>query len=357
MHGRTITSFLLAVFLFGGRGSAQSIVSQVNWGSPSFNSDPASCPFMATPGLDIKSWPVYGTYSCPGGAQGNLQAWPDPLRASGEFVCASYIKWCQPVFTDPIRGVDGEGPYALVSVIERSFVNGGCQVFRETAVKSHTNRIWSNENLCVCNPCTQGYVQDCGDAGWISQDQCGCYTCVLTPIIFSIVDGARPTLSSPENGVLFDTCGSGRRERIPWPEPANDAAWLVLDRNKNGFVDDGTELFGNSTALNDGNRAANGYVALSELDANHDGQIDATDPRYAELRAWIDANRNGWSEPGELHAMSEIGLTSFSTLAAESRQQDRWGNLYRLRSETTWMSAPLQRFSYDVFLLAAPRRP
>ncbi len=303
MSQRTVTRLLLAVFLGGlatRPGGAQSIVSQVNWGNPTFT--PASCPFTPTIGYDTKSWPVYGTYSCPSGAQGNLAAWPDPLVAIGELACASYTRICPPLFTDPIRGVDGEGPYALVTVMERSLIEPSvCQVYNAYDVKSHTNRIWSTDNLCVCNPCTPGYVQDCGDAGWISQDQCGCYTCVLTPIIFSMADGARPTLSSGENGVLFDTCGSGRRERIPWPEPADAAAWLVLDRNKNGFVDDGTELFGNSTRLTDGSRATNGYLALSELDANQDGQIDVADPMYADLRAWVDHNRNGWSEVGELH--------------------------------------------------------
>lgn len=331
---------------------AQTLVSQVNWGSPQTSAP--SCPFQVSPTFvtDAKSWPTYGSYECPNGPSSNTDAWPNPLVAYGDLACVLGVRTCEPLFSDPVRGVDGQGPFASVTATERGLSGLACVNGPAEYAKSHTYNIYSNSHICVCNPCSPGYVQDCGDAGWHSQDQCGCYQCVLTPIIVSVAGGARPSLSGASEGVLFDAWGSGRRQLIAWPEPADAAAWLVLDRNGNGVIDNGTELFGNSTRLADGSRAANGYIALSELDSNQDGQVDSADPGYTQVQGWIDSNRNGLTEAGELRTLAEIGLAGISTVARESRERDRWGNVYRLRSESIWTTPPVRRFSYDVFLLA-----
>jgi hypothetical protein len=81
---------------------------------------------------------------------------------------------------------------------------------------------------------------------------------------------------------------------LGWPEGPDDA-WLAMDRNGNGIIDDGSELFGNTRNLRSGINAKHGYEVLAELDDNLDGKIDEADPAFRALLLWGDANRNGVS--------------------------------------------------------------
>ena len=58
---------------------------------------------------------------------------------------------------------------------------------------------------------------------------------------------------------------------------------MVWDRNNDGVINDGSELFGNNTDLDNGNKAAHGFAALADLDSNGDGVIDASDTAWTEL--------------------------------------------------------------------------
>jgi hypothetical protein len=66
---------------------------------------------------------------------------------------------------------------------------------------------------------------------------------------------------------------------------AAQTPWLVLDRNGDGAITI-DELFGDATPLADGTPAKNGFAALAQYDANHDGVIDAGDPIFAQLALW-----------------------------------------------------------------------
>lgn len=77
-------------------------------------------------------------------------------------------------------------------------------------------------------------------------------------------------------GGLFDLDGDGKLDRPAWV--AGDDALLALDRDGNGAIDDGRELFG------DQNGAADGFAELGRFDANGDGGIDAADPVFAKLK-------------------------------------------------------------------------
>lgn len=78
-----------------------------------------------------------------------------------------------------------------------------------------------------------------------------------------------------ENALDFDLDADGRRDRIS--APSGDDALLALDRDGNGRIDDGRELFG------DQNGAANGFAELARYDDNADGRIDASDAIYRRL--------------------------------------------------------------------------
>jgi len=75
---------------------------------------------------------------------------------------------------------------------------------------------------------------------------------------------------------------------------------LVLDRDGNGSIDNGRELFGDSIPLFGGGNTADGVAALAAKDTNLDGKVDANDARFANLRIWCDANQDGISQASEL---------------------------------------------------------
>ena len=124
---------------------------------------------------------------------------------------------------------------------------------------------------------------------------------------------ARYKLTSVEKSVLFDMNGDGTRERIAWVTDGNQTAFLAIDRNGNGIIDNGTELFGNHTMPS----VSNGFKALAELEKHKQngatpGTLDSEDSLFAKLLLWHDRNEDGVSVPDELSAASEnldgIGL-------------------------------------------------
>ena len=91
--------------------------------------------------------------------------------------------------------------------------------------------------------------------------------------------------SSPQDGYVFDIRANGKPVRVSWPLSEN-TYWLALDRNGNGAIDNGAELFGNVTPLQGGGTAAHGYIPLGEFDDNDDGRIDRQDKIYTRLVLW-----------------------------------------------------------------------
>jgi hypothetical protein len=110
----------------------------------------------------------------------------------------------------------------------------------------------------------------------------------------------------------------------------------VLDRNHDGQINSGSELFGSATRLANGLTAPDGYAALRELDTNHDGVIDSKDAAYSDLKVWIDSNSDGVTEAGELKTLASLNIASVGVNAQVGTATDN-GNLLGLTStyETT----------------------
>jgi hypothetical protein len=178
------------------------------------------------------------------------------------------------------------------------------------------------------------------------EGECADESC--TPIIIPLTaNGIR--LSGLNDGVYFDIAATGEKILITWPVDA-DNAWLALDRNGNGAIDDGSELFGNRTRLRSGSLARHGFEALAEMDENGDGVLDTQDSAFFQLRLWRDITRNGVCAADELASLQSARVLSIGVEAKESRRVDRWGNEYRYRAPVSAMDAPVQRYAYDVIL-------
>lgn len=146
--------------------------------------------------------------------------------------------------------------------------------------------------------------------------------------------------------VTFDLDADGAADVVTWTAPNSSVAFLALDRNHNGRIDDGGELFGNHTRLADGGEAANGFDALAEFDVNHDGIINAADPVWPSLLLWTDRNHDGKSSPDELQPVAS-SLVTLDLRYHWSGRRDRFGNMFRYESSADIGGIP--RTIYDVF--------
>jgi len=99
-------------------------------------------------------------------------------------------------------------------------------------------------------------------------------------------DGIETTSTRDGTVILFDHDADGVKTGTGWVKP--DDGWLVRDRNGNGTIDSGRELFGVDTLKNNGQLATDGFDALRDLDTNRDGRIDSADSVFATLRIWRD---------------------------------------------------------------------
>jgi hypothetical protein len=218
--------------------------------------------------------------------------------------------------------------------------------------------------IAVDGNCTRSFTfqQQCDPAvDPYSEEQCECVPLYQTPILIDIL-GDGFNLTSVANGVDFNFSGQAVVDSA-WTVADSDDAFLVLDRNGNGTVDNGGELFGNITPQpqppTDFTR--NGFNALAGYDkpengGNGDGKIDSSDSIFSSLIGWQDTNHNGISEASELHTLPELGLTTVDLKYKESKRTDEYGNKFRYRAKVTDINgAQVGRWAWDVFLVTSPR--
>jgi hypothetical protein len=139
---------------------------------------------------------------------------------------------------------------------------------------------------------------------------------ISSPLVVDLNGDGVNTVALADSTGTFDLLNTGDAVESGWIS-AEDA-FLALDGNRNGVIDDRSELFGGGIG--------EGFAKLAALDGNRDGRVDAADTRFAELSLWQDRNGNHRTDAGELSSLAAHGLSSLSTryVLAPVEQNGNW---------------------------------
>jgi hypothetical protein len=225
-----------------------------------------------------------------------------------------------------------------------------------TAFKGHA-RIF----LCLASVAACSSVPGVGSS---EQKLCTCDAeippcCCLSPILIDAAgDGLQ--LTSWADGVELAPRPGFRPSDRAWTEANSDDAWLVLDRDGDGVINDGSEMFGNATPQLPPPEGTlkNGFLALTQYDNDHNDMIDAKDAVFSELRLWQDNDHDGKSQPLELHTLPALGVAGISLVYVEAPEADQYGNSFRYKADVYGTpGSPVGMTAWDVWLVGTEPEP
>ena len=148
-------------------------------------------------------------------------------------------------------------------------------------------------------------------------------------------------LTSLEDGVNFDLDNNSFEEKTAWI--GTEDGFLALDKNNNGQIDNGGELFGDKFVMPDGTISSTGFEALSSLDDNADSAITEEDNEFVNLRVWIDANHDGKADESELKTLEELNISKISLIYTVENNVDTETGTMRAEYSTVSFSDGAER--------------
>jgi Ca2+-binding RTX toxin-like protein len=151
---------------------------------------------------------------------------------------------------------------------------------------------------------------------------------MLSPVILDLDGDGVEMMSRRDSKARFDMDGDGTRDHTGWHGTGD--GFLVIDRNQDGLVNDGSEL----SFMTENAAAKSDLDALASLDSNQDRAISSADKRFGELKVWIDANGNGITDAGELKSLADHGIASISLAGRSSDAQAAVGSNLLLAAST-----------------------
>lgn len=140
-----------------------------------------------------------------------------------------------------------------------------------------------------------------------------------TPLV---VELEGPTSFMPATATSFDLSSDGSCQSTDWPT----SPWLALDRDGDGVIRSGAELFGNATKMSTGGYAEHGFAALAELDDNRDGKISEADAAFASLVLWSDLDDDRQGVSSELRSLADVSLVAIDLGFSRRASCDGHGN-------------------------------
>ena len=148
----------------------------------------------------------------------------------------------------------------------------------------------------------------------------------IDPLVFDLGGDGITTVSLEESNAFFDLDNNGFAEKTSWVGVKEGL--LAYDKNGDGVINGGNELFGDRTLMKDGKTlASSGFAALTEYDDNKDGKIDSNDVIYALLRIWQDADGDGIASAGELRRLVDLGIVSIGLSYSNTGVTDSANNI------------------------------
>ena len=131
----------------------------------------------------------------------------------------------------------------------------------------------------------------------------------IDPLVFDLDGDGITTVSIDDSNAFFDLDNNGFAEKTSWVGAKEGL--LAYDKNGDGIINGGNELFGDRTLMKDSKTlASSGFTALAEYDDNKDGKIDSNDAIYTLLRIWQDSDGDGIASASELKQLVDLGIVS-----------------------------------------------
>jgi hypothetical protein len=282
--------------------------------------------------------------------KGGIADGPNGGQATADAEGAAAVSSCA-VFpcAGPSVTITGSGTGGGFGV---QFASGGQIIFSDAQHYSNTCTAYTLQPLpgpSLCpnpNPPSPPYNEGQGGYYWYWDDQaCQWENNGASPIIIDTKNtGFQFTDPTKGQYVSFDIEGHGVYLKVSWPQHGSGNAWLVLDRDGDGIIKDGTELFGDFTPHSSPEEVPNypnpnGFVALSWYDEPAQGGdgnliLDNRDAIWPKLRLWLDDHC--YKEPDkpcrsrreELHTLESEGIQSISLVWDASAKTDAVGNKF-----------------------------